>query len=213
MANRDETRMAFGEKLRSARKRAGLTQEQLAEKLYVSRQAVAKWEADRGMPDIENLKRLSQRLNVSVDFLLDGEKDMDLSVMRAGINLDDYVYVRRMKGRWNRKAGKKDMVVRQKYPDAEIHALLGKQALSRRERIADNAIGCLTSAPFGIPEFLNGLRNADKEFYLVNQADGQFFVVVTDAFIESKLLAHRITDRKFSLGSFSFVDCGPIPEP
>lgn len=213
MANRDETRMAFGEKLKSARKRAGLTQEQLAEKLYVSRQAVAKWEADRGMPDIENLKRLSQRLNVSVDFLLDGEKDMDLSVMRAEINLDDYVYVRRMKGRWNRKAGKKDMAVRQKYPDAEIHGLLGRQTLSRRERIADNAIGRLTSAPFGIPEFLNGLRNADKEFYLVNQADGQFLVVVTDAFIESRLLAHRITDRKFSLGNFSFVDCGPIPEP
>lgn len=213
MANRDETRMAFGEKLRSARKRAGLTQEQLAEKLYVPRQAVAKWEADRGMPDIENLKRLSQRLNVGIDFLLDSGAAMDLSVMREEINLDDHAYVRRMKGRWNRKAGRKDMVVRQKYPDAEIHGLLGRQTLSRRERIADNAIGRLTSAPFGIPEFLNGLRNADKEFYLVNQADGQFFVVVTDAFIESRLLAHRITDRKFSLGSFSFVDCSPIPEP
>ena len=48
--------MTFGEKLKNARKEAGLSQEQLAEKLSVSRSAVAKWESDKGMPDIDNLK-------------------------------------------------------------------------------------------------------------------------------------------------------------
>jgi transcriptional regulator with XRE-family HTH domain len=58
--------MTFGEKLKEARKEAGLSQEQLAQKLSVSRSAVAKWESDKGMPDVNNLKAISQLLDVSV---------------------------------------------------------------------------------------------------------------------------------------------------
>lgn len=208
----DETKMTLGEKLKSARKSAGLTQEQLAEKLLVSRQAITKWEADKGMPDIENLKQLSKLLNISIDYLLDSGETIDLSVIREEINLDDYTYTRKFKGRWNKKAGKKDMVVIEKYPNSEIHGLLGKQILTKGEKITDNAIGFLTDAPFGVPEFLNGIKNADKEFYLVNQSDKQFFVIVTDEFIESRQLAEKITDKKFSIGNFSFVDCGIISD-
>ena len=52
--------MTFGEKLKAARKEAGLSQEQLSEKLSVSRSAVAKWESDKGMPDVNNLKAMAQ---------------------------------------------------------------------------------------------------------------------------------------------------------
>ena len=205
-----EERMTFGEKLKSARKSAGLTQEQLAQKLLVSRQAITKWEAEKGMPDIENLKNISRILNVSIDYLLDSGEVIDLSVMREEIDLGKYTYSRSLKGRWSKKAGKKDMVVMEKYPDAEIHGLVGKQILTKGENTADHAIGFLTSAPFGIPEFLNGIKNSDKEFYLVNQFDKQFFVIVTDEFIESRQLAEKITDKQFSIGNFSFVDCGII---
>lgn len=208
----DETKMTLGQKLKSARKSAGLTQEQLAEKLLVSRQAITKWEADKGMPDIENLKQLSKLLNISIDYLLDSGETIDLSVIREEINLDDYTYTRKFKGRWNKKAGKKDMVVIEKYPNSEIHGLLGKQILTKGEKITDNAIGFLTDAPFEVPEFLSGIKNADKEFYLVNQSDKQFFVIVTDEFIESRQLAEKITDKKFSIGNFSFVDCGIISD-
>ncbi len=47
--------MTFAEKLKSIRKQAGMSQEKLAEKLGVSRQAVTKWETDAGIPDIENI--------------------------------------------------------------------------------------------------------------------------------------------------------------
>lgn len=63
------------------------------------------------------------------------------------------------------------MVVMKKYPDAEIRYLAGKQILTRGEKITDNAIGFLTYAPFGIPNLLNSIKNADKEFYLVNQSN------------------------------------------
>lgn len=46
--------MTLGEKLKEARKQAGLSQEQLSEKLGVSRSAVAKWETDNGIPDVDN---------------------------------------------------------------------------------------------------------------------------------------------------------------
>lgn len=212
MDTNNKAKMTLGEKLKSARKSAGLTQEQLAEKLLVSRQAITKWEADKGMPDIENLRQLSGLLNISIDYLLDSGESIDLSVMREPINLDDYPYTRKFKGRWNKKSGKKDMVVMKKYPNAEIRCLTGKQILTRGEKITDNLIGFLTDAPFGIPEFLNGIKNADKEFYLVSQADKQFFVIVTDEFIESRQLAENITDKKFAIGNFSFVDCGIISD-
>lgn len=212
MVKHDEAGITLGEKLKFARKSAGITQEQLAEKLFVSRQAITKWEADKGMPDIENLKQLSKLLNISIDYLLDSGENIDLSVMREEINLDDYTYTRKFKGRWSKKAGKKDMVVVERYPNAEIHGLLGKQILARGEKIMDHAIGFLTDAPFGIPELLNGIKNTDKEFYLVNQSDKQFFVIVTDEFIESRQLAEKIANKKFSIGNFSFIDCGIISD-
>lgn len=211
MIKKDEASITFGEKLKSARKRAGLTQEQLAEQLLVSRQAITKWESGKGLPDIENLKQLSKRLDVRIDYLLDSGEPMDLSVMREEIHLEDYTYTRTVKGRLNKKAGKKDTIVKEKYPNAEIHYLMGKQIPTKAEKITDNLIGFLTDAPFGIPDILNGFKNADKEFYLVNQSDKQLFVIVTDEFIESRQLSEKITDKKFSIGNFSFVDCGILP--
>lgn len=55
--------MTTGEKIKSLRQKYGYTQEQLAEKLLVSRQAIAKWESDRGVPDVENLKAISTFLD------------------------------------------------------------------------------------------------------------------------------------------------------
>ncbi|MFG6377777.1 MAG: helix-turn-helix domain-containing protein [Lachnospiraceae bacterium] len=72
-------------------------------KLLVSRPAVTKWEADKEMPDIGNLKQLSKLLNISIDYLLDSEESVDLSVMREEINFDDYAYTRKIKGRWRKR--------------------------------------------------------------------------------------------------------------
>ena len=66
--------MTFAEKLKSIRKQAGMSQEQLAEKLGVSRQAVTKWETDAGIPDIENMMAISVLFEISIDELLSNEK-------------------------------------------------------------------------------------------------------------------------------------------
>ena len=62
--------MKLGEKLQQLRKRSGLSQEQLASQLAVSRQAVSKWELDETMPDTENVIQLSRIFGVSCDYLL-----------------------------------------------------------------------------------------------------------------------------------------------
>lgn len=66
--------MTFAEKLKSIRKQAGMSQEQLAEKLGVSRQAVTKWETDTGIPDIENIMAISALFDISIDELLSNER-------------------------------------------------------------------------------------------------------------------------------------------
>ena len=66
--------MTFAEKLKSIRKQARMSQEQLAEKLGVSRQAVTKWETDAGIPDIENIMAISALFDISIDELLSNER-------------------------------------------------------------------------------------------------------------------------------------------
>ena len=62
--------MEFNEKLQGLRKQKGLTQEELAEKLYVSRTAISKWESGRGYPNTESLKEIAKFFSVTVDELL-----------------------------------------------------------------------------------------------------------------------------------------------
>ena len=191
--------MTLGEKIKEARKQCGFSQEQLAEKLAVSRSAVAKWESGNGLPDVDNLKALAQLLNVSVDYLLDDGEVIDEVVMREPYNLSDY-------GKGIKKK-KKDRVIREKFPDAEIHTLLGKLKLTKSEKVIDNLLGFFTDAPFGTPELINSFKNMDKEFYLVQQGEKQYFVTVTDEFVESRRLAKHITADKFEIGNWQFLKC------
>ena len=62
--------MKFNENLKYLRKREGLTQEELAEKLNVSRQSVTKWESGQALPDIEKVKEIAYMFSVSVDSLV-----------------------------------------------------------------------------------------------------------------------------------------------
>ena len=62
--------MNLGEKIKERRKQAGLSQEQLAERLNVSRRAITKWETNKGIPDIANLIAISDEFGLSLDELI-----------------------------------------------------------------------------------------------------------------------------------------------
>ena len=71
--------MEFHEKLQHLRKQKGLTQEELAQALYVSRTAISKWESGRGYPSIDSLKAIAKFFGVSIDGLLSGEEALSIA--------------------------------------------------------------------------------------------------------------------------------------
>ena len=190
--------MTTGEKIKEARKSAGLSQEKLSEKLGVSRSAVAKWEADNGIPDAGNLKTLSELLSVSIDYLLKDGENLDKSVIKEPIDLSVYDGSRRTK---------KDKCVRSKYPQSKITPLIAKTKLTKRMRIFDNLLGIFTDAPFGTAEVYNDLKDADKQYYLAEQGEKQFLILVTDEFIVSRELARKQYSDKFEIDNVRFTKC------
>lgn len=187
----EETNMTFGEKLREARKEAGLSQEQLAKKMTVSRSAIAKWETDKGMPDVNNLKAMSRLLNVSVDFLLDDDEKISFNEIKEPINLHDY-----------EKSGKcrdkKDAVCYAKNKDARaIYALIRTKRMTKAEWIIDFIV-----QP-GVVEVLDRFKEI-ASFYLVEKGNKQYFVKVTNDFITTNELTEKADIRKFDLGNYRY---------
>ena len=97
--------MELGKKIYQLRKLSGMTQEQLAEKLSISRQTLSKWENGAGMPDVESVVRLSVLLQTSLEELLLEESDGDgnKTVEKKGtqITLEDMVRINARNRRMN----------------------------------------------------------------------------------------------------------------
>ena len=79
--------MEFHEKLQELRKSRKLTQEELAEALYVSRTAISKWESGRGYPSIDSLKEISLYFSVTIDELLSSEKLLSIAEKENKVNI------------------------------------------------------------------------------------------------------------------------------
>lgn len=185
--------MTFGTKLKQARQSSKLSQEQLAEKLSVSRSAVAKWETDKGMPDIDNLKAISQLLDISIDYLLAENEQISFQTIKESINLDDYE-------KHPLRHSKKDSVVVAKYLDADaIYLLFRQKKLSLIEHILE-----WTTGIFGTFSVAEQFNNSDS-YYLVEKNDKQFLVSVSDEFIISSELTTKITAYKFVIGKNKFI--------
>ena len=71
--------MTFGEKLKKLRTDNNMTQDELAEKVYVTRTAISKWETDRGYPNIESLKAIAKFFSVTLDELLSSEEVLTIA--------------------------------------------------------------------------------------------------------------------------------------
>lgn len=85
--------MEIGNKIKEARNGAGLTQDQAAEKIMVSRQTISNWENGKTMPDIASVIKMSDLYHISLDELLKGDQDMmkkiekDTSIVRSNSRL------------------------------------------------------------------------------------------------------------------------------
>ncbi len=92
--NKEEKDMDFSEKLLTLRKAKDLTQEQLAEKLNVSRQSVSKWESGQAVPELEKIVAMSVVFDVTTDYLLKSSEIDDLSVKTEMLEKQQQMLVR-----------------------------------------------------------------------------------------------------------------------
>ena len=183
--------MTLGEKIKEARKQAGLSQEQFAEKMNVSRSAVAKWETDKGVPDISNLKVMSKLLNVSIDRLLDDGESLDFGEMTEPVNLNDYEKTGKCRNR-------ADAACLAKFPDADLITLL----IRTKKKTKGEAIVDFLVQP-GIVQFLDYM-NENPECYLVEKGGKQFIVKITKDFIKTSELTEKVSTNTFVIGSYKY---------
>lgn len=199
--------MTLGEKIKKARIESGLTQEQLSGKMMVSRQAITKWEADKGIPDVSNLKLLAQLLNVSVDYLLDDGNEIDINVIRETIDISKY-------GKAIIKKKLTDKLMLEKYPSAEIRTLLPQKKRDKVDKGFDFFIDFFTPL-CGFSDLQNSMKLLGTEYYIVNEDNLQLFVAVNykEGYMESRRTVEPHNTRtgdKFSIGDLIFTDCGVL---
>ncbi len=183
--------MTIGEKIKEARKAAGLSQEEFAQKAGVSRSAVAKWESDRGLPDIENLKVISSLLDISIDYLLADDTRITFNETRKPIDLDSYTKTGKCRDR-------KDAVCYTEYRDADaIYPLIRRKKQTMLERTVDIIV-----QP-GIVQITDYMNDSDG-YYLVETKGKQLLVRVGKDFITSSELANKVDPKKFTIGNNRF---------
>ena len=166
--------MNIAEKIKNARNRAGMSQQELADKLHVSRSAVAKWEADNGLPDIENLKSIAKLFGMTVDQLVDDGEEAEPCTLKEPIP----------------PGCKPDDAVREKWPDAvRIDRLLLRHDFGWVGRI----INALT---FGWVGSLWRTVHYDEcyrdENYLVDVLDEHIFVHIHEETMYITPLGRRV---------------------
>ena len=187
--------MTLAEKLKDARKNAALSQEQLAEKLCVSRAAVAKWESGKGLPDIENLKAISKLLDVSIDYLVDDGAEVDFRVTKEQIDLDSYEVTGRCRC-------KEDAAVLARFPEAtRINQLSLIHQLNKIEWWADFLTMGLYTMIWGLSHW----KTWTGYYYLVEQGSRQFFVSVDQEFITATSMPKKIEKNKFYIGDRQYI--------
>lgn len=184
--------MLSGKKIKRLRTEQHLSQKELAEKLEVSRQAIAKWETNRGIPDIENLKRIAQVFDVSIDYLVNDEESIENHLIKIPIEYSSYTMP---KG----NALLEDQIVLEKFPNAEtICELYRKRKLTKKEKIVDFFL-----LP-GIHEVEDHWRDSSK-YYLVKEKEINYLVNITKEELLSRRLEIDISEGTFDVAENQFI--------
>lgn len=188
--------MRIDEKIRKLRTDAGLSQQQLADALMVSRAAVAKWENGNGIPDFENLKGISDYFLVSLDILADDNASLDVTVKKERIDLTQF-------STDNNNHRAYDAAALSRFADAyTIWRLCLEDRFNRGERI----VNTLTFGLYRLLWQLTHWKEYTGFYYLVDTEDGQFLIEFQDQIMTLTRLPYRtrtitgdflVGDRKF----------------
>lgn len=181
--------MTLGQKLKEIRKRFGLSQEQLAEIMNVSRQAITKWENDTGMPDTSNLQELSKVFGITIDYLLNNDNSLPALSMKKELDKEKY--------EMNQKGYKQ--VLKDYYAEPwEIYELLRSKNHSKLAWIvSDWIVGA------GAMETLDALDDMTP-YYLIKKDGLKLLVNIHNFILEVIELPENTNDKKFVYGKNKF---------
>ena len=145
--------MTLGQKLKEIRKKFGLSQEQLAEIMNVSRQAITKWENDGGLPDVSNLQELSKVFGITVDYLLNDENQLPALSMKKILDKDKY----------KNKLTMFSLVLKEYYPEPwEVYVLRREKKKNVVEKVIDFFVDMM-------PITLADITSDVSSYYLVKK--------------------------------------------
>ena len=188
--------MTLGQKLKEIRKRFGLSQEQLAEIINVSRQAITKWENGGGLPDISNLQELSKVFGVTVDYLLNDEHQLPALSMRKELDKEKYKSTLTMYTE----------VLKEYYPEPyEVYILTRSKKLNFIEWILDTFIAP-EIGPVSTADELGDL----SPYYLIKKYDLKLLVNIKNYIMEVIELPSDTNDKRFIHGKNEFINCGKL---
>lgn len=188
--------MTLGQKLRKIRSKFGLSQEQLAEVINVSRQAITKWENDGGLPDVSNLQEISEVFGVTVDYLLNDDSNLPALSMKKKLDRNKY----------KNKVVMYSEVLKEYYPESyEIFVLSRTKKLNFIELILDTFIAP-SIGPVSTADELGDL----SPYYLVKKDDLKLLVNIKNYTLEVIELPFNTNDKKFIYKKNKFRNCGKL---
>lgn len=186
--------MTLGQKLKEIRKRFGMSQEQLAEILNVSRQAITKWENDGGLPDVSNLQEIAKTFGITVDYLLDDENQLPALSLRKELDKEKY----------KNKLSMYQEVLKEYFPEPyEIFVLSRFKKQNFFELLIDTFIAP-EIAPVDTADALSDM----SPYYLVKKGEYKLLVNIKNYVLEIVELPVTTKDKRFVYGKNKFVNCG-----
>ena len=194
--------MKLSEKIKSYRKVFDLSQEQLAEKLSVSRQVVTKWETEGGVPEISNLKALADLFNVSVDYLLDDEKVVENPVLRETYTIE---------GKKNNYSNRYDYAVsllKNRYK--EEATIYGLTQVENGERNNLTKFFSFITLKISDISYLTQWLGDLAIWFLVEKENQKLLIKVTKEFVETREISSLIDTNKFNYEKNKFIRLNQI---
>lgn len=190
--------MTLGQKLKTIRKRFGLTQEELAEIMRVSRQAITKWESDAGLPDVSNLSELAKTFNISIDSLLN-DSELPILIMTKELDKDKYT----------NKLSSYSEILKEYYSYADIYTLTREKKMNFIEFMIDIFVGGST------PEMIYPIETADvlsdlSPYYLIIKDGMKYLVNIKEWTLKVIELPDNTNTKKFVYEKNLFRNCGKL---
>lgn len=199
--------MTLGNRIKEVRKKHGMTQEELAEKLMVSRQAITKWETDTGIPDIDNLRKLSEVFNVSLDYLIGSKAGEEVESIREDIDLSKF-------GKSRIKANLATDFIKARFSDEKVYMLYPEKKATKAEKAIDNALWLFTDSPGGLGDIFNSGKILGSMFYLLDAPKQKLLIVnYKEGYLETVLLSEHVNTEKgnkFKYKDIIFKVVGPV---